>query len=582
MAAPSSPHGVRAPPPSAGGLSPEARVARIAQDMAQRREAQGRGVRLAWGLLHLSLAAIACLDLSSKMFAQYFGVNYFMVYYLESALAVLCSVSSLFNLWRYCRCSLPQPPAANGTSPQRAALLSGVSPRRADATPVSSPPPPALQGQSVLSYSPGRAFTPSPRFSPASSLGGSGFPSSLASSSVSSAMSSSAASPVPPYSYSHLGYGQGSPGSPARPMGATSPLESSLDSSGLRLRYRTSPAGPAAVLGPEELITDQKTLHSFMQGEEELQRRRQLGMAEWSVPAGGAGAWAYSQSPAECAQSLRKYAYQPACRSTQPSAHSTDEADAGATTAADEVWAKVGTSRQQLENLDSWVASLRNWISETILVPLVKEVGIVNRHLRRLGCPELQVGESSVPSLRQAVLLKAAAIPTLPRVLLYLDVTANQEYLWERIKDLADGGCMSAFRWNGGGDYRGRKWDADLPTDAVMVMHMLCTYLDSRLPPNPRYPDGKTFTSQHFQRSPNKPDASSQQQGLYIHQISTNPANYQLVYHGTALELPKGRNNLFHTILMFLYIVKTKESGMLGRANLGMSGVNILWIFGEQ
>ncbi|XP_061418721.1 transmembrane protein 209 isoform X3 [Lethenteron reissneri] len=492
----------------AGGLSPEARVARIAQDMAQRREAQGRGVRLAWGLLHLSLAAIACLDLSSKMFAQYFGVNYFMVYYLESALAVLCSVSSLFNLWRYCRCSLPQPPAAPGTSPQRAALLSGVSPRRADATP-------------------------------------------------------------------------GSPGSPARPMGATSPLDGSLDSSGLRLRYRTSPAGPAAVLGPEELITDQKTLHSFMQGEEELQRRRQLGMAEWSVPAGGAGAWAYSQSPAECAQSLRKYAYQPACRCMQPSAHSTDEADAGAATAADEVWAKVGTSRQQLENLDSWVASLRNWISETILVPLVKEVGTVNRHLRRLGCPELQVGESSVPSLRQAVLLKAAAIPTLPRVLLYLDVTANQEYLWERIKDLADGGCMSAFRWNGGGDYRGRKWDADLPTDAMMVMHMLCTYLDSRLPPNPRYPDGKTFTSQHFQRSPNKPDASSQQ-GLYIHQISTNPANYQLVYHGTALELPKGRNNLFHTILMFLYIVKTKESGMLGRANLGMSGVNILWIFGEQ
>lgn len=99
----------------------------------------------------------------------------------------------------------------------------------------------------------------------------------------------------------------------------------------------------------------------------------------------------------------------------------------------------------------------------------------------------------------------------------------------------------------------------------------------------------------------------------------------------------QGRNNLFHTVLMFLYVIKTKESGMLGwvqynvtvdvpqtsvcaawktsqqgldelentthrlklaastahvllnnsvafhtssrRVNLGLSGVNILWIF---
>ncbi len=73
-----------------------------------------------------------------------------------------------------------------------------------------------------------------------------------------------------------------------------------------------------------------------------------------------------------------------------------------------------------------------------------------------------------------------------------------------------------------------------------------------------------------------------------IHQSSTNPPHYQLVYQGHIYSLPKvrtysqlniqwsnfcdsclivfpqGRNNLFHTILMFLYIIKTKESGMLG------------------
>ena len=29
-------------------------------------------------------------------------------------------------------------------------------------------------------------------------------------------------------------------------------------------------------------------------------------------------------------------------------------------------------------------------------------------------------------------------------------------------------------------------------------MHAFCTYMDSRLPPNPNCPDGKTFTNQHF------------------------------------------------------------------------------------
>jgi hypothetical protein len=42
-----------------------------------------------------------------------------------------------------------------------------------------------------------------------------------------------------------------------------------------------------------------------------------------------------------------------------------------------------------------------------------------------------------------------------------------------------------------------------------IIMHVFCTYLDSRLPPHPKYPDGKTFTSQHFVQTPNKPGSNS-------------------------------------------------------------------------
>ena len=37
-----------------------------------------------------------------------------------------------------------------------------------------------------------------------------------------------------------------------------------------------------------------------------------------------------------------------------------------------------------------------------------------------------------------------------------------------------------------------------------MVIHMLCTYLDSHMP-NPRFPDGRTFSLQYFIKHPDKP-----------------------------------------------------------------------------
>lgn len=103
------------------------------------------------------------------------------------------------------------------------------------------------------------------------------------------------------------------------------------------------------------------------------------------------------------------------------------------------------------------------WINDTILVHLVKEIDSINSQLRRMGCPELQIGgicsydshfqhlvfqylndhlippppppsEASISNLKQAAVAKASAIPTLNTIVQYLDITSNQEYLVERIK----------------------------------------------------------------------------------------------------------------------------------------------------
>eukprot|EP00069_Balaena_mysticetus_P013102 bmy_08069T0 len=352
-----------------------------------------------------------------------------------------------------------------------------------------------------------------------------------------------------------------------------------VENSGLRSRYRSSPTVYNSPTDKEDYMTDLRTLDTFLRSEEEKQHRVKLGSPDSTSPSTSPTFWNYSRSVGDYAQTLKKFQYQLACRSQAPCANK-DEADLSSKQAAEEVWARVTMNRQLLDHMDSWTAKFRNWINETILVPLVQEIESVSTQMRRMGCPELQIGEASITSLKQAALVKAPLIPTLNTIVQYLDLTPNQEYLFERIKELSQGGCMSSFRWNRGGDFKGRKWDTDLPTDSAIIMHVFCTYLDSRLPPHPKYPDGKTFTSQHFVQTPNKPDVTNENV-FCIYQSAINPPHYELIYQRHVYSLPKGRNNMFHTLLMFLYIIKTKESGMLGRVNLGLSGVNILWIFGE-
>ncbi|CAL8318476.1 unnamed protein product [Lota lota] len=555
----------------------------IDKAMRMRREEQERQVVLAWAVLNVSLAGMIYTEMSGQLLSRYYNITYWPIWYIELALASLFSLNGLFDFWKYFKYTMV--PSTIAVTPEQHLLL-GLNNSGIQASPPQKPekkedPAPAqsyvLQGQNVLSFSPSRSATTSPKFSPSCVTG---------------------YSPSPLSSSSSPGQNPGAPGpftlpaSPALPYGkvlsyssspGSSPYPSSIgpvEGSGLRARYRTSPSvfsSPVGKGGAEDCMEDQKSLELFLRSEEEKSHRSQLGSPESVSPAHSPTFWNYNRTVGDYAQSLRKFQYQPAIRSQAPSAHK-DDTDLGSKQAAEEVWARITTSRPVVDRIDSWTARLRNWINDTILAPLVKEMDSINGQLRRIGCPELQIGEASMSSLKQAAVVKASVIPTLNAIVQYLDISPNQDYLVERIKELAHSGCMSSYRWNGGGNLKSRKWDTDLPTDCAILIHVLCTYLDSRLPPHPKYPDGKTFTSQHFSHTPDKPDVTNE--NLFcIHQSSANPPHYQLIYQGHVYSLPKGRNNLFHTVLMFLFVIKTKESGMLGRVNLGLSGVNILWIF---
>lgn len=44
------------------------------------------------------------------------------------------------------------------------------------------------------------------------------------------------------------------------------------------------------------------------------------------------------------------------------------------------------------------------------------------------------------------------------------------------------------------------------------------------------------------------------------------------------LDVGSGRNNMLHTLLFFLHKIREERGGMLGQVNLGLSGLNILWV----
>ncbi|NXD70589.1 TM209 protein, partial [Eolophus roseicapillus] len=533
----------------------------IDKTFQMRKEIEARKVILAWALLNVSIAGMIYTEMTGKLISSYYNITYWLLWYIELAFASLFSLNALFDFWMYFKYTLT--PTTLVMSPAQRRLL-GLQNAAVQTTPPrelaakkdpSSTPSPPIQGQSVLSYSPSRSPSASPKFTAGCITGYS--PQLQALSSNSGSYGSITYSPSGSYS-------KVSGFSPS-PTGSMYPTNiGPVEGGGLRSRYRSSPVFYNSPIGKEDYMTDLKSLDTFLRGEEEKQQRVQLGSSDSSSPSTSPTFWNYSRSMADYAQMLRKFQYQLACRSQAPSAHK-DEADLSSKQAAEEVWARVTMNRQLLDHMDSWTAKFRNWINETILVPLVQEIDSVSTQLRRMGCPELQIGEASISSLKQAALVKAPLIPTLNAIVQYLDLTPNQEYLVERIKGTwcHHTDCKPLLLLQSSGDPKLRKLKWDLVLFAQIIMHVFCTYLDSRLPPHPKYPDGKTFTSQHFVQTPDKPDTSNENV-FCIYQSSINPPHYELIYQSQTYNLPKGRNNMFHTLLMFLYIIKTKESGMLG------------------
>lgn len=336
------------------------------------------------------------------------------------------------------------------------------------------------------------------------------------------------------------------------------------------LRSRRSASLPVSSRSSKyKHITDVDTLKRYIEEEDERELNKSQVSPE-NLSTSGTSFWNYGANPLDFSHSLRRFSYQLAPRTPASVTLRSSTDQGGSSLAMSEAWSKYNVTE---DDLYAWTEKLRKWLSFTIISRLQEEIEEINTKLQKFNTED-RIGKVGVSTL-SALVKQRMDIPTLTSIFPYLEFSANQEYLYSRIKELSTG-SISAYTWDKGGLY-GKAWSNHLPTDAAMVMHMFCCYLDARLPAHPRHPGGQPFTDHHFGKTPDKP--STDKDSLQIFQTSINPPHFQLVIGGETLSLSKGRNNMFQAILLFLYHIKVKESGMLGRINLGMSGLNILWIF---
>lgn len=272
--------------------------------------------------------------------------------------------------------------------------------------------------------------------------------------------------------------------------------------------------------------------------------------------------------------------------------------------------------------LDCWTENLRKWLSQKILTPIVKQIEIVDKlladnNLEFLNCANASLIDNAA-ALNAALSLKSSnnntankpvgsfgstggmfgtqnQIKAQPKNLidfiqLYGDKPLTQEriklekclmigdyhcrgYIIERIKTLARGGCLAAYRWDSGSDWNGKAWNQErFPTDAEIILHLFCSYMDFQMPGQGS--NNNKFTNDYYVSKDGK--HSPYLEHIQIKQVEKYPPRYSFIARGCIWGIYPKRNNLFQTICLFLFFFKLEHSGYLGLFNLDTKGIELL------
>ncbi|KAJ2553368.1 hypothetical protein EV175_002967 [Coemansia sp. RSA 1933] len=162
-----------------------------------------------------------------------------------------------------------------------------------------------------------------------------------------------------------------------------------------------------------------------------------------------------------------------------------------------------------------------------------------------------------------------------------------RDYIIQRVRALSQSGALPAYMFDGGGSYTPssdgtgvaseKQWSPSLhPTDAQLLFHLFCTFMDQTLPPvqNSRHP----FTDRYVLQPDRKPDNNLP---IQIIQVVRKRPHFCLIVKGSFYDVTANRNNLFITLILFVLEIQRECAGYLGLTNLGGKQVNLMSVIGK-
>ncbi|KAJ2498368.1 hypothetical protein GGH96_004353 [Coemansia sp. RSA 1972] len=191
-------------------------------------------------------------------------------------------------------------------------------------------------------------------------------------------------------------------------------------------------------------------------------------------------------------------------------------------------------------------------------------------------------GSQAVPQTLAELALRFGDLPqTKERMALekYLVVPGytSRSYIIARVATLAQSGALPAYVFDGGGSYDGVPWNAaEHPTDAQLLFHLFCTFLDQAMPPvqNARHP----FSDRYVLQAECRPNNNLPAQ---IIQVSRKKPHFCLIVKGAYYDAAAYQNNLFVALVLFVLEIRRECAGYLGLTNLGGKQVDLLSVIGE-
>ncbi|KAH8322966.1 hypothetical protein KR059_012174 [Drosophila kikkawai] len=314
---------------------------------------------------------------------------------------------------------------------------------------------------------------------------------------------------------------------------------------------------------PEDYLTDPCQLPALIN---RAKRERRLLEKSISVPE--------FQSPAcrEMSQRLRNTAYKlsPAPVSNRPitfEEFGTAHTQKGSTDPA----------RFSSQQIMQYVVNLRTWIQTTILKRLVRELDFVNNVMQQRGFVGFEIGTVSLDTLRRTVEGQRIMLPALPAVLAFLNITGDQLYVVQRIRELEKSAPNS---WNSG---------VRVPTDAAIIFHLFCVYLDTQLMPfeGSEPPFSSRYVVQGNAQHSIRDIIKAVNNYANFAFLVTNDEDHRrprfdFICGGELHRCADQRGSPYQVIIEFLMHLRQHQDSTLEGVSLNKNGINIMWVIGES